>query len=176
MCEVTCVLEAKAQLGACRVWAGEEQALYWIDIHAPALHRFDPETGETRTWEMPRPVGSFGLREKGGAIVALQDGFHLLDFETGKLSFLTAPAQPVPGTRFNDGKVSPDCRFSAGAMDVESLSRPIAALYRLHPPRTLQRMGDELIVSNRLARAGDGRAMFPPDSKGQVIWADDARR
>jgi sugar lactone lactonase YvrE len=68
--------------------------------------------------------------------VALQDGFHLLDFDTGKLSFLTAPAQPVPGTRFNDGKVSPDGRFWAGTMDEESLSRPIGALYRLDPDGT----------------------------------------
>jgi sugar lactone lactonase YvrE len=173
MTEVTCVLEAKAELGECPVWSAEEQVLYWIDIHALALHRLDPETGGTRSWEMPQRVGSFGLRENGGAVVALQDGFHLLDFDTGKLSFLTAPAQPVPGTRFNDGKVSPDGRFWAGTMDEESLSRPIGALYRLDPDGTLQRMVDELIVSNGLAWSGDGRTMFHSDSKGQVIWAYD---
>lgn len=173
MTEVTCVFEAKAELGECPVWSAEEQALYWIDTHAPALHRLDPETGETRTWEMPQPVGSFGLRENGGAVVALQDGFHLLDFDTGKLSFLTAPAQPVPGTRFNDGKVSPDGRFWAGTMDEVSLSRPIAALYRLDPDGTLQRIVDGLIVSNGLAWSSDGRTMFHSDSKGQVIWAYD---
>jgi len=41
----SCVLDARASLGECPVWAGDEQALYWIDITAPALHRFDAATG-----------------------------------------------------------------------------------------------------------------------------------
>ena len=32
---------------------------------------------------MPSRIGSFGLRDAGGAVVALVDGFHLLDFATG---------------------------------------------------------------------------------------------
>ena len=100
------MLDARAELGECPVWSVAEQALYWVDIRAPALHRLDPATGATRTWPMPSRIGSFGLRESGGAVVALVDGFHLLDFDTGELTFLAGP-EHVPGTRFNDGKVSP---------------------------------------------------------------------
>ena len=121
---------------------------------------------------MPSRVGSFALRETGGAVVALVDGFHLLDFDTGALTFLTGPAH-VPGTRFNDGKVSPDGRFWAGTMDEESLSRPIAALYRLDPDGSLHRMVEDLIVSNGLAWTADGRTMYHSDSKGPIIWAYD---
>ena len=39
MADVTCVLDARAELGECPVWSVEEQALYWVDIRAPALHR-----------------------------------------------------------------------------------------------------------------------------------------
>ena len=173
MPDVTCVLDAKAELGECPVWSAEEQALYWVDIYAPALHRLDPATGASRSWVLPRRVGSFGLRESGGVVAALADGFHLLDLDTGDLSFLAGPEQQVPGTRFNDGKVSPDGRFWAGTMDEETLSRPIAALYRLDPDGSLHRMVDGLIVSNGLAWSGDGRTMFHSDSKGQVIWAYD---
>jgi sugar lactone lactonase YvrE len=122
---------------------------------------------------MPSRIGSFGLRESGtGAVVALVDGFHLLDFDTGELEFLVGP-QHVPGTRFNDGKVSPDGRFWAGTMDEQSLSRPIAVLYRLDPDHTLHRVVDGLIVSNGLGWTADGRTMYHSDSKGQVIWAYD---
>ncbi len=170
---VTCVLDARAELGECPVWSVPEKVLYWIDIRAPAMHRLDPTTGATRTWPMPSRIGSFGLRESGtGAVVALVDGFHLLDFDTGELEFLVGP-EHVSGTRFNDGKVSPDGRFWAGTMDEESLSRPIAALYRLDPDHTLHRVVDELIVSNGLGWTGDGRTMFHSDSKGPVIWAYD---
>jgi sugar lactone lactonase YvrE len=170
MTEVTCVLDARAELGECPVWSAAEQALYWVDIRAPALCRLDPATGENRSWPMPRRIGSFGLRAAGGAVVALADGFHLVDLDTGALMFLAAPAEEVPGTRFNDGKVSPDGRFFAGTMDEERLSRPIAALYRLDPDGKPHRVVDGLIVSNGLAWSADGRTMFHSDSKAQVIW------
>ena len=127
---------------------------------------------------MPSRIGSFGLREPDGhrpagrRVVALVDGFHLLDLDTGELEFLAGPPHE-PGTRFNDGKVSPDGRFWAGTMDEESLSRPIAALYRLDPDHTVHRVVDGLIVSNGLGWTADGRTMFHSDSKGQVIWAYD---
>jgi sugar lactone lactonase YvrE len=173
MTDVTCVLDAKAELGECPVWSAEEQALYWIDILAPALHRLDPASGKNTSWAMPRRIGSFGLREAGGAVVALEDGFHLFDFETGDLSFVAGPRPQVPGTRFNDGKVSPDGRFFAGTMDEEMLSRPLGVLYRLDPDGSLHQVVDGLIVSNGLAWTADGRTMFHSDSKAQVIWAYD---
>jgi sugar lactone lactonase YvrE len=173
MADVNCVLDAKAELAECPVWAAQEQALYWVDIYAPALNRLDPATGENRSWPMPQSIGSFGLRESGGAVVALRDGFHLFDFDTGELSFLGGPRSPAPGTRFNDGKVSPDGRFFAGTMDEESLSRPIGALYRLDPDGGVHRVVEGLIVSNGLAWSADGRTMFHSDSKAETIWAYD---
>jgi sugar lactone lactonase YvrE len=79
----------------------------------------------------------------------------------------------VPGTRFNDGKVSPDGRFFAGTMDEEMLARPIGGLFRLDPDGTVHHLVDGLIVSNGLAWGPDGRTMLHSDSKGQVIWAYD---
>jgi len=172
MADVTCVLDARAELGECPVWAAEEEALYWVDIRAPALHRLHPDTGATRTWPLPSRIGSFGLRERGGAVVALVDGFALLDLDTGHVRLLPGPER-VPGTRFNDGKVSPDGRFFAGTMDEEQLSRPLATLYRLDPDLTVHAVVGDLIVSNGLAWSPDGGTMFHSDSKGPVIWAYD---
>jgi sugar lactone lactonase YvrE len=173
MTEVRCILDAKALLGECPVWSAEERALYWVDILAPALHRLEPTSGATRSWPMPSAIGSFGLRARGGAVVALRDGFHLLDFGSGRLTAVANPETDRPGNRFNDGKVAPDGSFWAGTMDEESLSRPTGALYRLDPDGSCRRMVDGLIVSNGLAWTGDGRTMFHSDSKGQVIWAYD---
>jgi sugar lactone lactonase YvrE len=169
--EVVCVLDAKAELGECPVWAADEQALYWVDIRAPSMNRFDPATGENHAWKLPSTIGSFGLRTGGGAILALRDGFYQFDFDAGTAELVAAPADQVPGTRFNDGKVSPDGRFFAGTMDEERLSRPIGNLFRLDPDGTVHHLVDSLIVSNGLAWTADGRTMFHSDSKGQVIWA-----
>jgi len=173
MTDVRCILDAKAQLGESPVWSAEEQALYWVDILAPALHRLDPATGATRTWMMPQAIGSLGLRVRGGAIVALRSGLHRFDFDTGTLAFVAHPEADKPSNRFNDGKVSPDGRFFAGTMDDEQLRRPLGALYRLDPDGICHQMVEGLIVSNGLAWSSDGRTMYHSDSRAQIIFAYD---
>lgn len=170
---VRCVLDVCAELGECPVWSAEEQALYWVDILAPSLNRFDPASGTNHSWPMSEAIGSFGLREQGGAVVALKSGFYLFDFDSGELSFIINPEQDWPGTRFNDGKVSPDGRFWAGTMDDVKLSRPIGSLYRLNPDGSCRRMVEGLIVSNGLAWSADGRTLFHSDSKGKTLYAYD---
>jgi sugar lactone lactonase YvrE len=171
--EPTVVLDARAELGECPVWAADEQALYWVDIHGRALHRFDPATGADRSWPLPKPCGSFALRESGGAVLALADGFASFDFATGATTPLAAPDDQPPGTRFNDGKASPDGRFFAGTMDEATLSKPVASLYRLDPDGSVHEVVDGLIVSNGLGWSADGATMFHSDSKGQVVWIYD---
>jgi sugar lactone lactonase YvrE len=171
--EPTVVLDARAELGECPVWAGDEQALYWVDIRGKTLHRFDPATGADRAWALPQQCGSFALRESGGAVLALVDGFYTFDFATGETTFLVGPDNQPPGTRFNDGKVSPDGRFFAGTMDERSLREPIASLYRVDPDGSLHEVVDGLIVSNGLAWSADGATMFHSDSKRQVVWTYD---
>jgi sugar lactone lactonase YvrE len=172
MTDVVCVLDTKAELGEGPVWSEPEQALYWIDIREPALHRLHPATRATRTWPMPSRIGSYGLREQGGAVVALVDGFHLLDLGSGALTFVTGP-EHVPDTRFNDGKVAPDGRFFAGTMDEERLSRPLGALYRLDPDLSMHRVVDGLAISNGLAWSADGATMFHSDTGSGTVWAYD---
>jgi len=106
-------------------------------------------------------------------VVALADGLYEFDFDTGAVSFLVGPADQPPGTRFNDGKASPDGRFFAGTMDEATLSRRIGVLYRLDPDGSLHPVVDSLIASNGLAWTNDGKTMYHSDSKGQVVWAYD---
>lgn len=51
--DVELVLEAHATMGESPTWALIERALYWIDVKAPALYRYDPETGGNRGWPLP---------------------------------------------------------------------------------------------------------------------------
>jgi len=173
MTEVRCLLDAKAGIGESPVWSAEERALYWVDILAPAIYRLEPETGALRSWKMPTEIGSLGLREHGGAVLALRSGFHFFDFATEQLTFIANPESGITTNRMNDGKVSPDGRFFAGTMDDEKLSRPLGSLYRLDPDGSCRRMVGDLIVSNGLAWSADGKTMFHSDSKAKVIFAYD---
>src|SRR3954470_21612673 len=90
-----CVLDCKASLGECPVWSIEEAALYFVDINAPALHRFDPATGQDTTMPMPASIGSFALRKRGGFVVALRDGiWHARPDGTLEERVCAAPYDP----------------------------------------------------------------------------------
>jgi sugar lactone lactonase YvrE len=91
-----CVLDIKASLGECPVWSVEQQALHWVDINAPSLNRFDPLTGRNAAWAMPTSIGCFALRQSGGFIAALRNGFWLVD-RHGKLEsrICEAPYDPA---------------------------------------------------------------------------------
>ena len=98
-----------------------------------ALRRFDPATGQDRSWPMPSRIGCFALREAGGLVVALENGFHFYDLDQrparGRSS---TPRRDKPGNRFNDGTTDPAGRFIAGTMPMGP-REPVAALYRLWP-------------------------------------------
>ena len=68
MPNVACVLDAKSLLGEGPYWDAAEQHLYWVDIKRQLIHRFDPRTGEDRTWSTPEDIGSLAVREKGGLL------------------------------------------------------------------------------------------------------------
>ena len=81
----------RCSVGEGPVWDVAEQALYYIDILEQRVFRWDPASGERRSWGVPAMIGSMALREQGGAIVALPDGIHALDFASGTV----APFAPL---------------------------------------------------------------------------------
>ena len=167
---VRCVIDAKNTVGESPVWSAAEQALYWVDILAPAVHRWQPASGERREWPLPAAVGSIGLREGGGLVVALRSGFHLFDLDAGALTFLAHPEPERPTNRLNDGKVAPDGAFWAGTMDDRPDKEAVGALYRLGPDHRCQRMLAGVKVSNGLAWSPDGATLYHSDSRAGAIW------
>ncbi len=173
---VECVLEAAATLGECPVWCPREKALYWIDTEEVGLHRFDPATGEDRTWPLAEHIGSFALREQGGVVAAMDSGFRFIDLESGAVESITDPEADIPGNTFNDGKCDRRGRFWAGTACVDYINPPpgpTGALYRLDPDLTCHRMDDGVYESNTLAWSMDDRIMYFGDSTAGLIWAYD---
>ncbi|TMH34487.1 MAG: SMP-30/gluconolactonase/LRE family protein [Betaproteobacteria bacterium] len=92
---VECVIDARNTTGESPLWSAREAALYWVDIPEGRIFRWQPKTGERRTWQLPAPVGSIGLRERGGLVTAMRTGFHLFDLETEQLTFLCHPEPDI---------------------------------------------------------------------------------
>ena len=169
---LACVLDIRARLGECPLWSVAEQALYWIDIEAPSLNRFDPSTGRNDAMPMPESIGSYALCEDGGFVVALRDGIWLCDAR-GRLERRIAEAPYDPAHhRFNDGRCDPQGRFIVGSMN-ERRDADDAALYRLDREGTLTPLFGGITISNGLAWSPDGRTMYHTDTPTRVVRAYD---
>ena len=148
--------------------------LWWADIEARALHRFDPGHRPGPELVLALRPGCFALREHGGFVVALEDGFHFFDPGTGAIEPVVDPEADRPGNRFNDGTTDPAGRFVAGTMPMGP-REPVAALYRLWPDRRCERLFDGLTVTNGCAFSPDGRTFYFSDSEASIrtVWACD---
>jgi L-arabinonolactonase len=174
---VECVLDIKARLGECPVWCRRTSSLYWIDIEAPSLNRFDPATGRNRVWMLPEPIGSFALcPDPSTMLVALKSGLCRFDLESAALTPLVAPEPDLPDNRLNDGRCDRQGRFWVGSMrDPPDPSVPTGSLYRFDGRDRWTPMVGGLHVSNGLAFSPDGRTLYHSDSFPAIrsIWAWD---
>lgn len=168
--EVKSALAAKNGLGEGPLWHPAEQALYWVDIHAGQVQRFDPETGSHDTFNVDRTVTALGIRQAGGFIVATQNGFAVWNPPKPTLETIAVAEGGRPGARFNDGAVDPGGCFWAGTMKAGEAT---SSLYRLDPDYAVHRILCGLTVSNGLGWSPDGRTMYFTDSLTHTIWAFD---
>ena len=104
MVAVEVAVDEPCLLGESPVWDVAGAALWWVDVRAPAIHRWSPSTGRRERFAMPALAGSIVLRAKGGLLVGLQTGFAFFDPATGLFEPLAAPEPDRPKNRPNDAK------------------------------------------------------------------------
>jgi sugar lactone lactonase YvrE len=169
---LSCVLDIGASLGECPLWSMQEQALYWVDINAPSLNRFDPATGRNVAMPMPEAIGSYAFREGGGFVVALRSGLWLCDAD-GKLERrVVDPPYDMRHYRFNDGRCDPQGRFVVGTMH-ERRDTATAALYRVDRDFTITELFAGMTISNGLAWSPEGATMYHADTPTRTVYAFD---
>ncbi len=165
-----CAWDLGAELGEGPVW--HDGRLLFVDIKGRRIHRFDPATGEQKSWPTPEPVG-FALPAADGAlVVGLKSGLHRFRPETGLCSVLTAVEPEELGNRLNDAAVDDAGYLWFGAMH-DAETEPSGGLYRLDDDGVCRRRDEGYIVTNGPAFSPDGRTLYHTDTLGQVIYAFD---
>ena len=170
--EAKSLINSQNQLGEGPTWSVEEQALYWVDIYGKRIERFDPLSGQRQTFRLPCQIGAAVLREKGGFVLATDQGFAFWEGSSETVQWQSNPEQGKAHFRFNDGKVDPGGRFWAGTMyDGPQLSpRPTGSLYRLDPDGSMPVMETNVLISNGLGWSPDHRTMYYTDSLRRTIY------
>ena len=168
----SCVLDIRASLGECPVWSTADQALYWVDINAPALNRFTPVSGHNEVMPMPESIGCFAFRARGGFIVALRTGIWFAR-QDGSIERKVADAPYDPmHHRFNDGRCDRQGRFFAGSMN-ERRDANTASLHCIDASLAMVRVFGDLMISNGLAWSPDGQTMYHADTPARCVRAFD---
>lgn len=170
--DIRVLVDCKNILGEGPLWDVQEQRLYWIDSFGNTVFRCTEHGTEVEEWAVPANIGSMALREKGGAVISLQTGFHFLDFKSGETTPIHDPESHIPSTRLNDGKVDRQGRFIAGSMDMKE-EGPNGALYRLDPDLSVHKLEGNIICSNGPCWSPDGRTFYFTDTWSEEISAYD---
>jgi sugar lactone lactonase YvrE len=167
-----CVWPARAILGEGPVW--RDGALIWVDIKAPAIHRFTPATGARESWPMAEQIGCIAPDANGGWLAAVRSGFVHLDLgapgKPPRLAPIASPEATLPGNRFNDGKLAPDGAFWAGTMD-DAEAQDSGAWWRLASDGTARKLDEGYRVTNGPAFDPSRRRVYLTDSAKRTVYA-----
>lgn len=166
------VINYHCQLGEGPLWDDRQHVLWWVNIVAGELHRHDPKTEENSIYKLGQMVGTVGLREKGGLILAVENGFATFDPDTETLTPIVDPEADKPKNRFNDGKPAPDGSFFAGTMGKEIVDG-VGSFYRLNKDGTADHLLSGITVSNGMAWTADQKTMYYIDTPTHCVYAFD---
>jgi L-arabinonolactonase len=161
-------------LGEGAVWDSESKALYFLDIFGKSVFRHDPASGVTQSWPTPGHVGALALREGGGALLAMGDSLHTLDFATGACEKIAGPAFASDQVTINDGAADRAGRFVFGGCSAGiDNPRPIGGLYSLGADRAISELDHGTHQSNSHCFSPDGRTLYAADSFVKTLYAYD---
>lgn len=166
--EVELVLDACAAVGEGAVWDDVRGELVWVDIPAGTMHRLTPRTGRDEQVQAGMPVGAVAMRTGGGYVLALRDGFGVLDPAGETVQLVCAVEAERRENRMNDGKCDSAGRFWAGTMAAD-MSPGAGTLYRLDPDLRVTPVLGGLNVSNGMGWSPDDRTMYLIDSGAHCV-------
>ena len=166
------LVDVKPLLGEGPLWDVATERLWFIDSLGDRIHRCTADGRELRTWEVPGHVGAMALAGDGRALLALVDGFHLMDLATHESEHLVDPEPGRDTNRLNDGKVDRRGRFVCGSMDMAE-ERDSGTLWSLGPDRVPRELDRNIICSNGPCFSPDGTTLYFADSFKGVVYAYD---
>jgi len=166
----TVIGDVRCQLGEGPLWSARENALYWVDITAPAVHRYSFSSRRITTWPMPEKIGWIIERlTQPGFIAGFQTGFHELTLDPMWRKPIVDPEPHLPNNRMNDAKVDALGRIWAGTMDCD-IRDHCGSLYCLDLDFKVQRRDSGYLVANGPAFGANDECMYHTDSGRQTVY------
>jgi len=163
---ITSIGNPICRLAECPIWNDTEKALYWTDIPAGRLWRYDPHSGDIRVeWKSDLLVGGFAFTQDNDVILCTDKGVHKLCRTTGSMHrLLDVPM--AEDERFNDITTDPCGRILAGTLTER---RKEGMLYRLERGKTPVVILHDIGTSNGMTFSLDRKYFYHTDSHVRTI-------
>jgi len=145
------------KLGENPLWDDRRGVLFWTDIDAGELWRYDPKTeSSTRFYQGPK-VGGFTLQHDGKLALFRIDDIAILDPDQPDEVEVIAPFDESNVARFNDVLATPEGSVYAGTI----AAKPgLGGLYRVGTDLSIRELFLGTDVSNGMAIFNEGRSLL----------------
>jgi len=173
MRKVEIALDIQADLGECPRWDEKQGLLYWVDINAFQLHRFDPITGVNDFIQFEEEIACFSLRSNGkGFVAGMRSGFYFIDGWAPERRLIVDPETSLDKNRFNDGRCDALGRFIAGSV-YPPKDHDGANLWSLDSSLQAKKLVEGLLTSNGAGFSPDNKTFYYSDTPKHVIYRYD---
>ena len=167
--ETVMIADYACATGEGPLWHPMEKRVYWADIPAGRLFRYDPATGQHEMFYEGDLVGGFTI-QADGALLLLGDRGSVRIWRDGQV---TTVLDSVPGeenSRFNDVIADPEGRVFCGTM---SSPDRLGKLYRLDTDGSIRPVIHDVGTSNGMGFTPDRGQMYYTDSGAREIYIYD---
>jgi len=164
-----CIADYACEIGENPLWHPIEKCLYWCDIPAGRLFRFDPSTGRHEQCHEGRPVGGFTIQSDGSLLLFMDKG-AVATWHDGKLTKILHGIEAERNSRFNDVIADPVGRVFCGTM---ASSSGKGKLYRMDLDGTIRVVLEGIGCPNGMAFTPDQTGFYFTDSFAYKIYLFD---
>ena len=106
MADLECVVDQGNELGEAPTWCPRRRIVFWVDVMQGVIQQLDPATGAVRHWTIPRKPHALALRDNGGLLLTIRNGFWFFDPETEKLAEISNAEPSLPRNFVNDDEIA----------------------------------------------------------------------
>jgi sugar lactone lactonase YvrE len=164
--------DLRADVGEAPHWDQRSMTLLFVDLTGGTIFRYDQSGTALNSFSVGQEVGAVVPRRDGGLVLAVRDGIAVAT-DAGDNFELTAPVErDTQGNRMNDAKCDPAGRLLAGTTAFD-FTPQAAALYRVEPDWSYDRIVRDVTQSNGIAWSSGGSQLYFIDSATQSVDAFD---